>query len=51
LANPDSEGVSRSSGLPCIFGVTPDDRSIIVVFEIIDADTINPVTAYELDEP
>jgi hypothetical protein len=51
LANPDSEGVSRSSGLPCVFGYAPDGRYIIVVYEQIDADTIYPVTAYEVPEP
>ncbi len=50
LANPESEEVSRSSGLPCVFGTTPDGRFIIVVFERIDEDTIYPVTAYEVAE-
>lgn len=51
LANPASEGVSRSSGLPCVFGWTPDGRYIIVVYEAVDADTIYPVTSYEVPEP
>ena len=52
LANPDSEEeVSRSSGLPCVFGSTPDGRFIIVVYELIDEDTIYPVTAYDVSEP
>ena len=51
LASPDSEAVSRSSGLPCAFGWTSDGRHIIVVYEAIDADTIYPVTAYEISEP
>jgi hypothetical protein len=46
LASPDSEGVSRSSGLPCVFGTTPDGRYIIVVYEAVDADTI--YTRYRL---
>ena len=50
LANPDSESVSRSSALPCVFGTVPDGRYIIVVFEIVDEDTIYPVTAYEIAE-
>jgi uncharacterized DUF497 family protein len=49
LAHPVKEGFSRSSGLPCVFGYTPDDVYIIVVFEEIDDDTIYPVTAYEVD--
>jgi len=51
LADPDSESVSRSSGLPCVFGYTPDGTYIIVVYELVDDDTIYPVTAYEVDEP
>ncbi len=51
LANPDRTGVSRSSGLPCVFGATPDGRYIIVVYESVDADTIYPVTAYEIPGP
>ncbi len=33
LANPSSEGVSRSSGLPVAWGYTPDDRYIIGFYE------------------
>jgi uncharacterized DUF497 family protein len=51
LANTDDESVSRSSGQPCVFGFTPDGRYVIVVFEQIDAETIYPVTAYEVPEP
>ena len=50
LANPDRQETSRSSGLPCVFGTTPDGRFIIVVYELIDEDTINPVTAYDVPE-
>ena len=45
------EETSKSSGLPCVFGYTPDGEYIIVVFEWIDADTVLPVTAYEVPEP
>jgi uncharacterized DUF497 family protein len=51
LANPESEGASRSSGEPCVFGHTPDGTYIIVVYEQIDVDTIYPITAYEVPEP
>jgi uncharacterized DUF497 family protein len=51
LAHPTSESVSRSSGMPCVFGYTPDGTHIIVVYESIDEDTISPVTAYEVPEP
>ena len=51
LADPESQGVSRSSGQPCVFGHVPDGRYVIVVSEHVDKDTINPVTAYEVREP
>lgn len=51
LADPESEAVSRSSGLPCCFGYTPEGLYIIVVYECIDRRTIYPVTAYEILEP
>jgi hypothetical protein len=51
LANFESQGFSRSSSQPCVFGHTPDGTFIIVVYELIDVDTINPVTAYEVPEP
>jgi uncharacterized DUF497 family protein len=51
LANPESKSVSQSSGQPCVFGHAPDGRYIIVVYEAVDEDTINPVTAYEVQEP
>ena len=43
--------VSRASGLPCVFGYTPDGTYIIVVYELLDADTIYPITAYAVPEP
>ena len=51
LAQPDSEGTSRSSGLPAVWGNCPDGRYIIVVFEQVDEDTIRVVTAYEGPDP
>jgi hypothetical protein len=45
------ETISKSSGRSCVFGYTPDDEYIIVVFEWLDEDTILPVTAYEVPEP
>ena len=47
----ESEDVSRSSGLPCVFGYTPDGTYIIVVYDLIDDDTLYPVTAYAVPEP
>ena len=46
-----TEDVSMSSGRPCVFGYTPGGDYVIVIFEQVGADTIYPVTAYEVDEP
>ena len=50
LADPDGRGISRSSGLPIVFGTTFTGRFIAVVFEEIDTDTAKPVTAYDIEE-
>lgn len=49
LENAESHSTSRSSGLPCAFGYTPDGRYIIVIYEEEDNGiTIIPKTAYEV---
>ncbi len=50
LENPTREGMSSNTGRPCCFGYTPGDDFIIVVYEQVDAETIYPVTAYEVLE-
>ncbi len=40
--------VSRSSGRPVAFGETRAGRHLMVVYEDIDADTVYPVTAYDV---
>ena len=49
LENPIREDVSRSSGRPLVYGYTPDDILIVVLFERIDEQTVYPVTAYEIE--
>lgn len=51
LENPVREAISASTGRPCSLGYTPGGDFIIVVYEQIDAETIYPVTAYEVPEP
>jgi hypothetical protein len=51
LENHESTGVSHSSGRPCVFGHTPDDRYIVVIYEEVEDDTVIAVTAYEVPEP
>ena len=41
---------SRSSGRPALFGLTPDDRVIFVVYEAIADGLIYVFTAYETQE-
>jgi len=40
--------VSRSSGRPVLFGDTSAGRHLMVLYEEIDADTVYPVTAFEV---
>lgn len=49
LFNPTGKDLSRSSGLPIVFGFTPDGRYILVVYEKVDDFMIFPVTAYEVE--
>jgi uncharacterized DUF497 family protein len=51
LTHSSAEGVSRSTGLPVLWGYTPDGRYVIVVYETIDKETIRIVTAYDVPEP
>ncbi len=48
LSHPVREGVSKSTGLPVVWGYAPDGRYTIIVFEEIDDDTIRVITAYEV---
>jgi hypothetical protein len=50
LSAPEETGFSRSSGRPIAFGYTPDGRYICVVYEEVDAHTLYPVTAFEIQE-
>ena len=51
VRSPTSKGRSRSSGLPCVWGYAADGRYLIAVYDELDADTVLPVTAYEVPEP
>jgi hypothetical protein len=50
LVDPQRRGISRSSGLPIVFGMTFTGRFIAVLFQEIDTDTAKPVTAFDIDE-
>jgi len=51
LAAPASEGPGNSSAFPAVWGLVPDGRYIIVIYEEIDEDTVRVITAYEVPEP
>ena len=51
LMNPESEGFSKSSQRPGVWGYTPAGEYIFVVYETVDADSIYPITAFEVPEP
>ncbi len=46
IFNPVDRDVSKTSGLPIVFGFTPDGRYVLVVYEQIDDTTVYLVTAY-----
>jgi uncharacterized DUF497 family protein len=48
LLNARDFDISRSSGRPVAFGITSTGRHLMVVYEIIDADTVYPITAYDV---
>jgi uncharacterized DUF497 family protein len=54
LLNPQSSrAVSRTSGLPTVFGWTSTGRHLAVVYELVNEDplTFRPVTAYDVPPP
>lgn len=48
IQNASDTDTSRSSGLPVVFGDTNAGRHLMVVYEEIDAETVRPVTAYDV---
>jgi len=50
VCNPDAIGKSRSTGRPIAFGYTDGGKYLACVYELVDADTVLPVTAYEIED-
>jgi hypothetical protein len=46
--NATDKDISRSSGSLVVFGDTSTGRHLMVVYEEIDADTVYPVTAFDV---
>jgi hypothetical protein len=51
VSNPEFRDRSRSTGRPCCFGETADGRYLYCVYDMLDDDTVIPVTAYEVTPP
>jgi len=49
VSHPELEDISRSSGHPIAFGLMSNGKYLCCVFRRIDEDTIEPITAYEVD--
>jgi hypothetical protein len=49
LLNPVAYDVSRSSGRPIVYGFTANGRYVLVVYELLDEQTLYPITAYEIE--
>lgn len=47
LIHPHFETTSRSTNLPVVFGATATGRQLVVVYELVDEDTVYPVTAFD----
>jgi hypothetical protein len=50
VSNPEYQEVSRASGNLLAFGHSSDGRYLCCVYRLIDDDTIEPITAYEVEE-
>ncbi len=48
FAAPTDFDTSRSTGRPVVFGDTAVGRHLMVVYEVVDADSVYPITAYEV---
>jgi hypothetical protein len=50
LRHPSSEGVTRRTGRPCRWGRTPSKEYVFVVFEWLDIEEVEVVSAYVVPE-
>lgn len=50
VCDPDYVTTSRSTGRPIAFGETAGGKYLACVYELLDATTVLPVTAYEPEE-
>jgi hypothetical protein len=50
VSQPSFRGSSRSTGNPLAIGLTTSGKFLCCIFKIIEADTIEPITAYEIGD-
>lgn len=50
LSSPIARDTSVSTGRPIVFGFTRRGRKLAVVYEPIDAMTVYPITAYDVED-
>ncbi len=48
LRHETDRDISRSSGRPVVFGETRASRRLLVVYEVVEAGVVYPITAYEV---
>jgi uncharacterized DUF497 family protein len=48
LKRPEDLDLSRTSGCPVVFGTTHAGRHLMVVYELVEKNTVYPITAYEV---
>jgi hypothetical protein len=49
--NPTGTDTSRSSGRAVVFGETRTGRYIMVAYDVVDASSVYPITAYDVQRP
>ena len=49
ISHPDEVTTSRSSGRPAAIGFTAAGRRLLCVYEQIDDETVQPVSAFEIE--
>jgi len=50
LSDPIAQGTSDTTGRPIVFGFTRAGRKIAVVYEQVDAITVYPITAFDVED-
>jgi hypothetical protein len=50
VSNPDSVGESHSTSRPIAFGNTSSGKYLACIYELVDQETVLPVTAYEIED-